>query len=280
MNIFVTFARYSKIFVAFFSLSGTYSHALETPWLIQPEVQFRIITKTNTMDVDGRYIAAMEIIPANGWKTFWRSPGQSGAGIETDFSSSQNAAIGALLYPEPEVFEAQGFTTIGYKSTVLIPFPVTALDPLRPSRLRGTIYFQVCRTICLPLDAPVELTLTPGHGRPSKHFARITHTMRRVPQRTVAPSQSIIWRDGQMIWLQLKGMSVHADAMAILESPYGLAAPSSSVRISEGTFGTRFGFNFGARATHLTGKTMMVSLFTEPARIEFPLVLLPGAAAE
>ena len=124
------------------------------------------------------------------------------------------------------------------------------------------------------------MALTPGHGRPSKHFARIADAMKRVPHRTAAPSQTAIWRDGQMIWLQLKGMPFHADAMAILESPYGLAVPSSSMVIFDAPFGARFGFDFGARAIHLSGKTMTVSLFTEPARIEFPLVLLSDATAE
>ena len=280
MDIFNSISRHGAIFAAFFTLSGTCGHALETPWFTQPEVKFRIITSTNTMNMDGRYMAAIEIIPADGWKTFWRSPGQWGAGVETDFSSSQNATIGALLYPEPEVIEAQGFTTIGYKSTVIIPFSVTALDPLRPSWLRGTIYFQVCRTICLPLDAPIDLTLTPGRGRPSQHFARISDAMRRVPQQTAAPSQSILWRDGRMIWLQLRGVSLHADAMAILESPYGIAAPSSSVVISEDTFSARFGFDFGARAPQLTGKTVTVSLFTGQMRVEFPLALLTGTGSE
>ncbi|MBL9050058.1 MAG: hypothetical protein JNK19_08100 [Tabrizicola sp.] len=112
---------------------------------------------------NGAHMAAVELTLAPGWKTYWRSPGDSGIPPIFDWTGSQNVKSVRIHWPAPDVFEANGMQTIGYHEHLVLPLEVTPLDPALPVRLSVGVDLGVCDEICLPatLDLVSDL-LPPG----------------------------------------------------------------------------------------------------------------------
>jgi DsbC/DsbD-like thiol-disulfide interchange protein len=119
--------------------------------------------------IAGNGMAGVEIELAEGWKTYWRSPGDAGGVPPSfDFSKSDNLAAAKVLYPAPKRFTDKAGDTVGYKGTVIFPVEVTPKDAGKPVELRLNLDYGVCKEICVPASAALSLTLPPaGATEPS-----------------------------------------------------------------------------------------------------------------
>src|SRR6202045_2703579 len=94
-----------------------------------------------------------------GWKTYWRTSGDSGVPPRFDFSKSDNVEAVTVLWPAPLKFDdgAGGFS-LGYHDQVVLPLRIVPKSNDRPVTLRAEINYAVCEKICIPLEATTELT--------------------------------------------------------------------------------------------------------------------------
>jgi DsbC/DsbD-like thiol-disulfide interchange protein len=93
-----------------------------------------------------------------GWKTYWRTPGDSGVPPRFDFSKSDNVEAVTVLWPAPQKFDdGAGGVSLGYKQQVVLPLRIVAKDTGKPVTLRADINYAVCEKICIPVDARTEL---------------------------------------------------------------------------------------------------------------------------
>jgi DsbC/DsbD-like thiol-disulfide interchange protein len=94
----------------------------------------------------------------SGWKTYWRTPGDSGVPPRFDFSKSENIEAVTVLWPAPTKFDdGAGGISLGYHNQVVLPLRIVAKNPEKPVTLRAAINYAVCEKICIPVDATVEL---------------------------------------------------------------------------------------------------------------------------
>jgi DsbC/DsbD-like thiol-disulfide interchange protein len=107
------------------------------------------------------YLAGVEIALDEGWKTYWRMPGDAGVPPNFDWSGSSNVAALTVLYPAPKRMSEPAADTVGYKHAVLFPVEVVPKDASQPVRLSLALEFGVCREICIPAEARLSLALTP-----------------------------------------------------------------------------------------------------------------------
>ena len=116
-------------------------------------------------EADGtvRLIAGVEIRLADGWKTYWRQPGDAG-GIPPSFNwtGSVNLANARVLFPAPYRFGDQTGQSIGYKKSAVFPIELTLTDASRPVRLKLALGYGICREICVPAEAAFEVEIAPG----------------------------------------------------------------------------------------------------------------------
>jgi len=108
------------------------------------------------------YLAGVEIALDEGWKTYWRMPGDAGVPPNFDWSGSSNVAALNVLYPAPQRMSEPAADTVGYKHAVLFPVEVVPKDASQPVRLALAVEFGVCREICIPAEARLSLALTPA----------------------------------------------------------------------------------------------------------------------
>lgn len=114
--------------------------------------------------------AGVEVRLADGWKTYWRYPGDAGVPPVFDFSKSENVKSVSVLWPAPHRFTDEGSATIGYKGDVMFPVHVVLNDPGRPATLRLTLDYAVCNQLCVPARSQTELVLA---SAPSPYDSRL-----------------------------------------------------------------------------------------------------------
>jgi DsbC/DsbD-like thiol-disulfide interchange protein len=102
---------------------------------------------------------ALQLQP--GWKTYWRSPGDSGVPPRFDFSKSENVEAVTVLWPAPTKFDdGAGGHSLGYHDQIVLPLRIVAKNADKPVTLRAEISYAVCEKICIPVDANAELPFT------------------------------------------------------------------------------------------------------------------------
>ena len=93
-----------------------------------------------------------------GWKTYWRTSGDSGVPPRFDFSKSDNIEAVTVLWPAPLKFDdGAGGTSLGYHNQVVLPLRIVPKITDRPVTLRADISYAVCEKICIPVEASIVL---------------------------------------------------------------------------------------------------------------------------
>src|SRR5258705_478250 len=96
-----------------------------------------------------------------GWKTYWRTPGDSGVPPRFDFSKSENIEAVTVLWPAPTKFDdGAGGHSMGYHNQVVLPLRIVAKSADKPVTLRADINYAVCEKLCIPVQANAELAIT------------------------------------------------------------------------------------------------------------------------
>jgi len=94
-----------------------------------------------------------------GWKTYWRTPGDSGVPPRFDFSKSDNVEAVTVLWPAPKKFDdGAGGVSLGYHDQIVLPLRIVAKSVDKPVTLRAEINYAVCEKLCIPVDAKAELS--------------------------------------------------------------------------------------------------------------------------
>jgi DsbC/DsbD-like thiol-disulfide interchange protein len=102
---------------------------------------------------------AMRLQP--GWKTYWRTPGDSGVPPRFDFSKSDNVDAVTVLWPAPMIFDdGAGGHSMGYHNQIVLPLRIVTKNTDKPVTLRADIDYAVCEQLCIPVAAHAELAFT------------------------------------------------------------------------------------------------------------------------
>ncbi len=126
-------------------------------------------------------LAGLEIRLADGWKTYWRVPGDAGVPPSFDFSASENLARAEVLWPAPKRFEdAETGETIGYKGMVVFPLRIWPKRTDAPVVLRLNLDYALCNEMCIPARARLERRL--GAGTAAERD-EIEQWLEKVPKR-------------------------------------------------------------------------------------------------
>jgi DsbC/DsbD-like thiol-disulfide interchange protein len=125
-------------------------------------------------------LAGIEFVLDKGFKTYWRTPGESGLPPRFDWSRSGNAADFEILWPAPSRSEDAGGVVYGYDGRVVLPVLVIPADPGKPINLRLALDYGVCRDICIPAHAELTLTMP---AEASARNAALERALAAIPRR-------------------------------------------------------------------------------------------------
>ena len=126
-----------------------------SPWQKEEHSEVRLLagSRSGTVLLGG---IGFELDP--GWKTYWRTPGDSGVPPRFDFSKSDNVEAVTVLWPAPTKFDdGSGGYSLGYHNHVVLPLRIVAKSTDKPVTLRATIHYAICHDVCIPVSADVAL---------------------------------------------------------------------------------------------------------------------------
>src|ERR1700722_10092592 len=129
-----------------------------SPWLKDGHSAVRLLagSRSGAVLLGG---IAFQLQP--GWKTYWRTPGDSGVPPRFDFSKSENIEAVTVLWPAPMKFDdGAGGYSLGYRNQTALPLRIVAKNPDKPVTLHADINYAVCEKLCIPVEASAELTFT------------------------------------------------------------------------------------------------------------------------
>ncbi len=163
--------------------------AASSSWADAMGGRLRLIAPGGALSQSGNLQAGIEIDLEDGWKTYWRSPGDAGIPPEFDFSGSINLKKADVHFPYPKRDKDGDAVSIVYKRDVVFPVDITPLDPALPVILRLSALYGVCEEICVPADGKVSLILSAVTARDEAIASRIAAARDKVPVRTDSGEQ-------------------------------------------------------------------------------------------
>ncbi len=99
-----------------------------------------------------------------GWHVYWLNAGDSGEPPQIRWTLPPGIAAGAMQFPAPRRLPLGPLMDFGYENEVLFPFTLTASPQAKPgpAALRAHVSWLVCREVCIPGKAELEITRSIG----------------------------------------------------------------------------------------------------------------------
>jgi DsbC/DsbD-like thiol-disulfide interchange protein len=158
------------------------ARAAEEPWVGATNSKLRLFGGTTKTAGDEELMAGVQLRMDDGWKTYWRNPGDSGVPPQFDWSGSTNLKEAKVLYPAPHRFADANSTAIGYSGEVIFPVKLIPERPGEPIELKLAFDFGLCKSLCIPNEAKLSLKLEPGAALDGADTKLLNASLDRVPQ--------------------------------------------------------------------------------------------------
>ena len=153
------------VFLTLSWLGSGAAHAAVSRPFESPAVTAQLITVEDGIGPDtGTISAGLVLELSEGWKTYWRSPGEVGLPPTIDWSESTNLASTTVQWPAPERFRAFGIENFGYQGTVVHPIRIILSETGQSIELRAAVSMLACSDICVPLQFDLAVDIPTGTG--------------------------------------------------------------------------------------------------------------------
>ena len=114
------FKRLAAIVIAFQAILWPVmaSGDAATDWIDGPKADVRLISATTAVGDLDKIPLGIEVRLDDGWKTYWRSPGDAGIPPFVEWDGSTNLSVANFQWPAPVRFNYYDLETFGYEKTV------------------------------------------------------------------------------------------------------------------------------------------------------------------
>ncbi len=150
-------------------------------WVTTPQTQVRLIAAENGIAKDGTVHLGLQFKLKDGWKIYWRRPGDAGFPPRLEWAESENFASADFAWPAPLRFQVLGFQTMGYTKEVVFPITAKVVDPKQPLKAHVRLDYLTCDEVCIPYFAQLSLDVAPGGNQSTEHAGLIQSFADRVP---------------------------------------------------------------------------------------------------
>jgi len=117
-----------------------------------------------------------------GWHIYWTNPGDSGQPPAFQWQFPEGFSAGPVQWPRPEKLQNAHLADYGYKDDVMLLVPVRA--PAFYNRADAKLSLQakwlICREVCIPDHAQLEITLAVNRPAIDQDHARLFAETRKL----------------------------------------------------------------------------------------------------
>ncbi len=147
-------------------------------------------------DFDGTaYQAGLHVTMDEGWKTYWRNPGETGIPPSIT-AAGDNLESLRIDFPLPQRNSDASGEAIGFHNEVLFPLYLKPKNPNKPIAAKLAAFFGVCDQICQPAKLDQDLAFMPASS--TNDQALIAKWQGRVPQQGSIASAATI-KNGHLV---------------------------------------------------------------------------------
>ncbi|HHU0692751.1 protein-disulfide reductase DsbD [Citrobacter sp. Marseille-Q3906] len=129
------------------------SWAADIGWLRSPDNDHASVRLRADTSAEGQARLLLDVKLEDGWKTYWRSPGEGGVAPSVTWKGEMPAVD--WFWPTPARFEVANITTQGYHDKVTFPMVVHGT---LPATINGVLTLSTCSNVCLLTDFPFSVT--------------------------------------------------------------------------------------------------------------------------
>lgn len=223
-----TFFR--SLWFLLFSLSA--ASAAVPGWSMKPENSHAQVHVWHDAPAEGKVRLLLDVTPNEGWKTYWRTPGDGGF---RPVIAWEPQAKTQWHWPRPVRFDSAGFSSVGYDRRVVFPLDV-ATDERQ--RLRGKLTLSLCSTLCVVNTFPLDINLATG---PSAQFADAwDNAMRAVPPDNGPVAVKSVAADNDTLTVKLTSPEGWSQPDLFPDNPTGVNLSPPQTAILGDTLTARF----------------------------------------
>jgi len=177
------FKRLAAIVIAFQAILWPVmaSGDAATDWIDGPKADVRLISATTAVGDLDKIPLGIEVRLDDGWKTYWRSPGDAGIPPFVEWDGSTNLSVANFQWPAPVRFNYYDLETFGYEKTVVFPVEAQVANTGEAVNLRARIDLLICDDVCIPHSFNAALDLPAGPASPSAYVNLINQFQNQVP---------------------------------------------------------------------------------------------------
>ena len=199
------------------------SHRSEAQFFgLPPKAEASLIADTTAVNAGKPFTVGIRFKVAKGWHLYWRSPGDSGAAPEVQWTLPKGIHAGPIQWPLPHLLKSEGdlFTNV-YEGDLLLPVEFTADPDLQGAsvEVKGALKWYVCAETCLPGEEQVSLSI-PISTETAKPANEDTFAdwRAKLPKKDPPPFQAE-WTGGEgAMFIALRGLGA-SDAVEIFPIP-------------------------------------------------------------
>ncbi len=190
------------------------SAAVDTAWSGDPRAPTRLIMAGPSHADGGAVWGGLEIRLAEGWFTYWRTPGEAGAPPRFDWGGSRNLGVAAVRWPAPSRETIDGREVNVYRGHIVLPIRFAPSQADAETEIALRLHYAVCGEVCRPAVAEHRIRLSarprPAPDIAARHAALIADFLGRVPRET--ENLGLVARmdpngRGLTIWLDRRGIA-------------------------------------------------------------------------
>ena len=218
--------------------------AVAGPWFDTREASVRLIAATTGTGDLTQIPLGLDVRLAEGWKTYWRSPGAAGLPPLLDWTQLDGAEAVTLDYPAPHRFTLWELDTFGYQDRVVYPLTAERSDepttgPGAPLALRAVADLLICDdALCIPRTFELSIEVPAGPATPSAHAQAIARYTSQIPRAgaDVGVQLASLTAHPAHLDLQLTAQTALNPSDVVVEGPDGPAtgAPSQIITGADG----------------------------------------------
>jgi len=212
-------------------------------------VKARLISEVGSVGPGQHFWVALEFDIPQGWHTYWRNPGDSGAATSLNWQLPRGFEAGDIVWTMPHRFDLPPLVNYGYAGHAMHLVEMTAAQKLAPGTpvvLLATASWLVCSDICIPESAHLQLHLpsakTTGDIDPANAvlFAR---ARAELPAKLPAPVRArvgngqlsiLLGNDWGVTLAQIQSMTFfpYTEGLIDYASPQTLSRPADGLELT------------------------------------------------
>lgn len=124
-------------------------------------VRVRLVSEASTVTPGRPFWAGLLQTLDDGWHTYWRNPGDSGAAARIDWRLPAGWTVTPVQWPTPDRMPYGALMNYGYAGEVLLPVVITPPADAGRGRveLAADALWLVCADVCIPGEASLRMTV-------------------------------------------------------------------------------------------------------------------------